>query len=141
MLKVKKLTEFGYIPSRSTDSSVGFDLYSAYDYIIKPGEQRLCKTDIAICLPEGCYGRIASRSGISSKNNVHVGAGVIDPDYRGNVGILLFNLGKEPFVITNGDRIAQLICEKVLIPSVEEVNELELTSRNDKGFGSSGLNK
>lgn len=97
-------------------------------------------TDIQIELPPGCYGRIAARSGLGLKYNIHVGAGVIDRDFRGNIGALLFNLGDTKFVIHKGDRIAQLICEKIYYCDIKEVANLSKTDRGENGFGSTGLN-
>jgi dUTP pyrophosphatase len=91
-------------------------------------------------IPHGHYGRVAPRSGLAWKKSIDVGAGVIDEDYRGNVGVILFNFGDEDFVIKQGDRVAQLILEKISTPEVEEVDELPETSRGDGGFGSTGIN-
>ncbi|XP_046689241.1 deoxyuridine 5'-triphosphate nucleotidohydrolase, mitochondrial-like [Homalodisca vitripennis] len=98
----------------------------------------MVKTDLKIMLPEGCYGRIAPRSGLTWKNGIDVGAGVIDEDYRGDVRVILFNHSDEPFTIEAGDRIAQLICEKIYYPELEEVQELDETNRGSGGFGSTG---
>lgn len=96
-------------------------------------------TDIQIEIPEGCYGRIAPRSGLAHKHFIDVGAGVIDSDYRGNVGVIIFNFSDQDFVVQRGDRIAQLICEKIENPELEEVQELFVSARGDKGFGSTGI--
>lgn len=96
------------------------------------------KTDIQVQLPEGCYGRVAPRSGLAVKNFIDVGAGVIDEDYRGNVGVVLFNHSDLEFAIAKGDRIAQLICEKIYYPCIEEVTSLTETERGAAGFGSTG---
>ena len=85
------------------------------------------------------YGRIAPRSGLSVKYGIHVGAGVIDPDYTGELKVNLFNLGVVPYEIKKGDRIAQLILEKCMTPFVEEVSELTRTMRANRGFGSTGI--
>ena len=139
LLKFSKLTELAYAPTKATPHAAGFDLYSAYDYTISPVNKQLVMTDIQVALPEGCYGRIAPRSGLASKNFIDVGAGVIDRDYRGNVGVLLFNFGEDTFKIKRGDRIAQLICEKVLYPVLEECEKLDDTVRGENGFGSTGI--
>jgi dUTP pyrophosphatase len=99
------------------------------------------KTDLAISCPAGTYGRVAPRSGLTVKKGVHVGAGVIDADYRGPVGVVLFNLGTEPLVIEHGDRIAQLILEQIVMAPVVDVGdgELEETVRGAGGFGSTGV--
>uniref|UniRef100_A0A8B9GDD9 Deoxyuridine 5'-triphosphate nucleotidohydrolase n=1 Tax=Amazona collaria TaxID=241587 RepID=A0A8B9GDD9_9PSIT len=77
--------------------AAGYDLYSAYDCDIPPMGKAVVKTDIQVALPSGCYGRVAPRSGLAAKHFIDVGAGVIDEDYRGNVGVVLFNFGKETF--------------------------------------------
>lgn len=89
-------------------------------------------------MPAGCYGRVAPRSGLAAKHGIDVGAGVIDEDYRGNIGVVLFNHGKEAFEIKRGDRIAQLICERIVYPVLEEVEKLTETVRGAGGFGSTG---
>lgn len=91
-----------------------------------------------MAIPEGCYGRVAPRSGLAIKFAIDVGAGVVDADYRGNLSILLFNFAPQEFNLKKGDRVAQLICEKILRPELEEVEKLDETERGDKGFGSSG---
>lgn len=103
-------------------------------------EKTLVKTDIQIALPSGCYGRVAPRSGLAAKHFIDVGAGVIDEDYRGNLGVVLFNFGKEKFEVKKGDRIAQLICERIFYPEIEEVQVLDDTERGAGGFGSTGKN-
>lgn len=93
---------------------------------------------MSISVPPGTYGRIAPRSSLAWKNSLHVGAGVIDADYRGNVGVVLFNLSNEDFGIKQGDRIAQLILEKIVLAEVCEVSDLDETKRGSGGFGSTG---
>ena len=83
---------------------------------------------------------IAPRSGLAAKHFIDVGAGVIDEDYRGNVGVVLFNFGKEKFEVKKGDQIAQLICERIFYPETEEVQILDGTERGSGGFGSTGSN-
>lgn len=113
---------------------------SAYDKEI-PAQGKACiMTDIQVQLPEGCYGRVAPRSGLSWKNHLDVGAGVIDRDYRGNVGVVLFNHAQTAYEVKKGDRIAQLICERILYPEIEEAEELTDTIRGEGGFGSTGKN-
>lgn len=97
-------------------------------------------TDIQVELPSGCYGRVAPRSGLAAKNHIDVGAGVIDEDYRGNVGVVLFNHAQADFDVKRGDRIAQLICERIFYPELVEVSTLNETERGAGGFGSTGTN-
>ncbi|XP_057400637.1 deoxyuridine 5'-triphosphate nucleotidohydrolase, mitochondrial isoform X4 [Balaenoptera acutorostrata] len=120
-LRFVRLSEHATAPTRGSERAAGYDLYSAYDYTVPPMEKALVKTDIQIALPSGCYGRVAPRSGLAAKHFIDVGAGVIDEDYRGNVGVVLFNFGKEKFEVKKGDRIAQLICERIFYPEIEEV--------------------
>lgn len=97
-------------------------------------------TDLSIACPPGTYARIAPRSGLAAKNFIDVGAGVVDADYRGNVTVILFNFGKSEFVVKKGDRIAQLILEKIAMAEVEETEgDLDVTTRGEGGFGSTGV--
>lgn len=138
VLRVKRLSENATIPTRASSLAAGYDLYSARDIVIPAEGKQLVETDIAIAVPEGCYGRVAPRSGLALKHHIDVGAGVIDRDYRGNVGVVLFNLGKQEFNVKKGDRIAQLVLERVCTPDVQEVQELTETERGAGGFGSTG---
>ncbi|KAF6351159.1 deoxyuridine triphosphatase [Rhinolophus ferrumequinum] len=139
-LRFVRLSEHATAPSKGSARAAGYDLYSAYDYTVPPMEKILVKTDIQIALPSGCYGRVAPRSGLAAKHFIDVGAGVIDEDYRGNIGVVLFNFGKEKFEVKKGDRIAQLICERIFYPEIEEVQVLDDTKRGSGGFGSTGKN-
>jgi dUTP pyrophosphatase len=137
VLKYKKLSDNAFDPVKGSEKAAGFDLRAAYGYIVRSKGKELVNTDLQMEIPEGCYGRVAPRSGLAIKNFIDVGAGVIDSDYRGNVGVILFNFGKEDFVIQKGDRIAQLICEKIEYPELLEVKtDLSVTERGDGGFGS-----
>ncbi|XP_041982690.1 deoxyuridine 5'-triphosphate nucleotidohydrolase [Aricia agestis] len=138
VLKFTRLTTNAFAPSKGSEKAAGFDLKSAYDYVVPARGKELIKTDIQIELPSGCYGRVAPRSGLAVKNFIDVGAGVIDEDYRGNVGVVLFNHSDNDFVVNKGDRIAQLICEKIFYPEIVEANSLSETQRADGGFGSTG---
>ena len=138
VLRFVKLTENAFSPYKGTADAAGFDLCSAYDYEVQPSGKVLALTDLQIAIPKGCYGRVAPRSGLAHKNFIDVGAGVIDRDYRGNVGVILFNFGKEVFPIKKGDRIAQLICERILYPKIKEYSSLNETLRGKSGFGSTG---
>ncbi|XP_060075207.1 deoxyuridine 5'-triphosphate nucleotidohydrolase, mitochondrial-like [Ylistrum balloti] len=140
ILKFARLTKHAYSPSRGSKLAAGYDLYSAYDYMIPARGKQVVKTDIQIALPDGCYGRIAPRSGLAAKHFIDVGAGVIDQDYRGNVCVLLFNHSENEFKVNKGDRIAQLICERIYTPELEECEKLDDTDRGSGGFGSTGKN-
>ncbi|ABI99180.1 DUTPase [Deerpox virus W-848-83] len=139
-VKCLKLSEFATIPKKATYNSAGYDLYSAYDYTVNPFDRILVRTDISLEIPECCYGRIAPRSGLALNYNIDIGGGVIDRDYRGNIGVIVINNSTCVFEIKTGDRIAQIIFERIENPSIEEVLELKDTFRGNRGFGSSGLN-
>lgn len=139
-LHVVKLSDNAIIPTKQTAMSAGYDLYSAYDYIIPAQGKNVIKTDLQICVPYGTYGRIAPRSSLAWHNYIHVGAGVIDYDYRGNVFVVLFNHSDKEFIVKAGERIAQLICEKIVYPNIQEVTSLNITERNQKGFGNLDTN-
>jgi dUTP pyrophosphatase len=139
-LRVKKLSEHATVPARASAHAAGYDLASAEDVVIPQRGKGLAKTDLAIAVPDGTYGRVAPRSGLALKRGIDVGAGVIDADYRGNVGVVLFNHGDEPFEIKRGDRIAQLILERIVTPPVALVDDLDATDRGAGGFGSTGAN-
>ncbi|XP_049536638.1 deoxyuridine 5'-triphosphate nucleotidohydrolase [Anopheles darlingi] len=140
VLKFAKLTENAFAPTKGSAKAAGYDLRSAYDYTVPARGKLLVMTDIQVQVPEGCYGRVAPRSGLAVKNFIDVGAGVVDEDYRGNVGVVLFNHGEAAFEVKKGDRIAQFICEKIAYPELEELPSLTDTERGSGGFGSTGTN-
>ena len=138
-LGIKKLCFDAIIPTRGSDRSVGYDLYSVVDTIVPcQAGNALVATGLAITIPPGCYGRVAPRSGLAVKHCINVGAGVIDPDYTGEVKVVLFNHGDKDFEVKKGDRIAQLVLERCETPSIEEINIVEDTERGSGGFGSTG---
>lgn len=137
-LRVRKLSDAAFIPKRGTPYAAGLDLFSPVDCVVIPGERMLVKLDISLELENGTFGHILPRSSLSLKNGIHIGAGVIDSDYRGNVGVLLFNLSDQPFIVTRGDRIAQLVVKRYEIVEPEEVFESTETDRGTGGFGSTG---
>ncbi|CAH1725420.1 deoxyuridine 5'-triphosphate nucleotidohydrolase [Aphis gossypii] len=140
VLGFAKLTEHGFEPTKGSEHAAGYDLRSAYPYVVKAHGKELIKTDIQIKVPQGTYGRVAPRSGLAWKNFIDVGAGVIDSDYRGNVGVILYNHSDNDFTVNKGDRVAQLICEKIVYPEVVEFETLDETDRGEGGFGSTGTN-
>lgn len=139
VLQVKRLTEFATIPKRGSPLAAGFDLSAAYDIVVPAGGKAIAKTDLAMKIPTTCYGRIAPRSGLAWKKHIDVGAGVIDADYRGNVGVVLFNHSKEDLNVKRGDRVAQLVLERVSLAPCVEVDSLDDTVRGAGGFGSTGV--
>jgi dUTP pyrophosphatase len=134
-----KLSERATEPFSATAGAAGYDLFSAEDINIPPFGKAGVKTDLRIELPRGCYGRIASRSGMALFKHAVAVAGVIDPDFRGNLTVILFNHSPlEVLEIKLGDRIAQLICEGYKKPALVEKKILSRTERGGKGFGSTG---
>lgn len=99
----------------------------------------IVKTDLSIAIPHGTYARIAPRSGLAVKSFIDTGAGVVDEDYRGAVGVVLFNHSDVEFKVKQGDRIAQLILERIMTPKVIEVESLDETTRGAGGYGSTGV--
>lgn len=142
-LSVKRLSPQATLPTRGSDFAAGLDLSAAEALCIPAGQRALVKTDLAIACPPGTYARIAPRSGLAYKNGIDVGAGVIDADYRGPVGVILFNFGDKDFSIQPGDRIAQLILEQIVLPDIVECpldEELPTVgARGTAGFGSTGM--
>ena len=130
-----KMSTNAVTPTRATEGSVGLDFYSPADYIIPPHSQLLIPTQIKLQVPLGHYGRLASKSGLAILHQLHVGAGVIDLDYTGEIMILLINTASHVHPIVKGDPIAQLILEKVSIPILRELKELPSTTRGAHGCG------
>ncbi len=140
ILKIKKINENAIIPCYAHPGDSGMDLYSIEDKVISPGETTLVKTGLTIQLPPNTEAQIRPRSGLALKNSITVlnTPGTIDEGYRGEIGIILINHGKEPFVVTRQMRIAQMVIKPTLTVEIIEVNELTDTSRNTGGFGSTG---
>lgn len=130
------------LPAYKTDGAAGMDLLAAIEtpLSLAPGERHLCPTGIEIALPNGFEGQIRPRSGLALKHGISVlnAPGTIDADYRGEVGVLLVNLGNDAVVIEPGTRIAQLVIAPVARASWDEVRLLDATERGDGGFGSTG---
>lgn len=139
MFEVKKLVSHAVIPKRATEGSAGLDISASEDFVIPAHKWNAVPTGIAISVPRDCYARLAPRSGLAYKKGIDVGAGVIDSDYSGEIKVILFNHGDEDFIIHRGDRIAQIIFEKIFINELVEVEELTFTKRGDGGFGSTGI--
>jgi dUTP pyrophosphatase len=131
------------LPSYESEGAAGLDLRAAVDreLTLQPGEIRLVPTGLAISLPLGYEAQIRPRSGLALKHGVGMvnSPGTIDSDYRGEIGLILINWGKAPFVIRRGDRIAQMVVTRVSRAEVLEVERLETTARGQGGFGHSGV--
>jgi len=138
-LLYKRLNEYAKVPTRAEDGSAGYDLYyNGEPFTLPAGSRYLLPTGIALAIPRDRYGRIAPRSGLAFNYGIDVLAGVIDWSYRGEIKVLLLNTGDKDFDIKYGDRIAQLIIEKISTPELVEVQELPSSVRGAGGFGSTG---
>jgi deoxyuridine 5'-triphosphate nucleotidohydrolase len=135
---VKLLTEDATMPSRATDESAGFDVYSTINITIPPHQRKSIPLDISITPPHGMYTQIMPWSSLAYKHTIDTKAGVIDRDYTGNIQVILHNSGQEDFSIKKGDRIAQLIFFHIGHPSLQQTQSLTETKRADHGFGSTG---
>ena len=130
------------LPSYESTSAAGMDLPAAVmeDVTLSPGERSLVETGLAIALPEGYEAQIRPRSGLAARNGVTVlnTPGTVDADYRGEVKVILINLGDETFTVTRGMRIAQMVIAPVVQATMEQVDILPDTARGEGGFGSTG---
>lgn len=137
-LRFKKLDSNAMLPTRGSTAAAGLDLYSIEAVCLHPRQRSLVRTGLAVAIPEGCYGRIAPRSGLATKMGLDVLSGVIDADYRGEIKCLLYNTSDDMVELPAQTRICQLIIEKIITPSPEWAIDLDDTIRGDGGFGSTG---
>lgn len=147
-MNIKKLSEKAVVPTKGSSGAAGYDLYTTESYELKPGERKAFKTDVAIAIPEGFYGRVAPRSGLAVKHGIDVLAGVIDSDYRGEILVALINLSDTPIllpIIKDGKEtaVAQIIFEScaTVVNGFSVVDDLTDTQRGADGFGSSDNKK
>lgn len=140
LLKVKKLNPSAVIPNYSHPGDAGLDLFSAEAVQLQPGEAKLVRTGISIELPPNTEAQVRPRSGLALKHQITVlnTPGTIDEGYRGEVGVILINLGRRPFEVIAGMKVAQLVVKPVLHVEVAEVASLSETARGEGGFGSTG---
>ena len=135
-----KMSPKAVVPTKATKYSIGLDLYSPENYLICPKRQVLIPIQIRLGIPPGYYGRITSKSGLAMQHRIHVGAGVINPNYTGEIKVLLINDAKHYYQVNWGDPIAQLILEKASIPILKQVKELPTTGRGERRCGSHNQN-
>jgi len=128
------------LPARATPQAAGYDIRSAIEVVLNPGEIRLISTGLIMELPEGMECQVRPRSGLALKYGITLpnSPGTIDPDYRGEVKIIIQNLGSEQVTLIRGERVAQLVFSLFESPEVSEVKELSNTDRGEDGFGSTG---
>ena len=142
-MKIKLISDKAKVPTKGSNDAAGYDLYTVESYSLSPGERHLFKTGLQIAIDPFFYGRIAPRSGLALKHGIDTLAGVIDADYRGEIGVILINLGSHAVNINEGDRIAQIIFEQHAAISeltvVDDLDEnIKKSSRGKKGYGSTG---
>jgi len=127
-------------PRYQSEGAAGLDLRADEDFALEPGERRLVPTGLALAIPEGFEGQVRPRSGLAARHGIALvnAPGTIDADYRGEVQVILVNLGPAPFAARRGERIAQLVVSPVARVAVALVEELPGTSRGEGGFGSTG---
>lgn len=142
-LRVLRLDPGLPVPSREHPDDAGIDLRSVEDLVLEPGRRALIGTGIAVALPVGTVGLVHPRSGMAAKHGLSIvnAPGTVDAGYRGEIKVSLINLDPEtPITISRGDRIAQLLVQKVELCDVVEVTELDATVRGTGGHGSTGRN-
>lgn len=131
------------LPQYMTEGASGMDLFASLEkeVTLEPGERRLIPTGIAVAIPVGFEGQVRPRSGLAIQKGIGVlnGPGTIDSDYRGEIGVLLINFGKESLSIRNGERIAQMVISQTFRTTLEEVDDLPATQRQGGGFGHTGI--
>jgi len=140
ILKVRKISREAVTPQYAHEGDAGLDIFACERVEIPPGDSRLVKTGIAIELPQKTEAQIRPRSGLALKHQLTVlnTPGTIDEGYRGEVGVILINHGRDPFVVEKGSKIAQMVIKPVLRVDVELVESLSDTRRGAGGFGSTG---
>lgn len=124
--------------TKNNKYDAGLDVYSNEIKVVPARGKAIVSTDLYLAVPEGCVGLLWSRSGLSAKSGIEVGAGCVDAGYRGEVKVVLYNHSDVDYTAQRGDKIAQLLTVPVVITTYEEVDSLDDTSRGEKGFGSSG---
>jgi dUTP pyrophosphatase len=141
ILKVKRLQPTARLPEYAHVGDAGLDVFSNIETVIAPGDSALIPTGLSIQLPPFTEAQIRPRSGLALKHQITVlnTPGTIDEGYRGEVGVILINHGKAPFAVTQGMKIAQMVVKPVVQVQVDEVTALELSTRGEKGFGSTGV--
>ena len=140
-VQIQKLRPHAVTPEYAHPGDAGVDLFAAEDHVLRPGERVLAPTGIAVAIPDGYEGQVRPKSGLALKHGLSVvnTPGTVDAGYRGEVGVILINLGQEVVEIRRGQKIAQMVFAKVEHASLEVVEKLDDTSRGAGGFGSTGV--
>lgn len=137
-VKIQRLSDVT-LPNYAHPGDAGLDLYSSESFLLKAGEKRVAKTGVKMAIPQGHVGLIWDKSGLAAKNGVHVLAGVIDAGYRGEIGVVLKNLGESDFNVEKNSKIAQMLIQPIVSANIVESSNLDETKRGEGGFGSTGL--
>ena len=142
MIKINKIKENAILPHYAHEGDAGVDLYSAENYVLRPGQITLVSTGIKLAIPKGYEAQIRPKSGLALNHGISVcnSPGTIDSGYRGEIGVITINHSKEEFKIEKGTKIAQMVFNKIEKAEFEEVKDLDNTKRGQNGFGSTGLN-
>lgn len=137
-IKAKKIYPDAQLPQMMRDGDAALDLYAYDNYTLKPDERTTVGTGVAMAIPEGYWGNIRDRGGLPFKHGIHTMGGVVDSNYRGEIKVIVINLGQEEYTIKKGDRVCQMIVHQHEKVEFEEVDELGTTNRGEDGFASSG---
>jgi len=138
-IEIKKINPEAKTPIYTLKNDAGMELYSVQDLTVEPGKILTCETGITMAIPVGYVGLIWDKSGVAFKGGIKTMGGVIDSSYRGEIKIILTNLSDKAYVINKGDKVAQMLIQKVESPDIEEVEVLDDTERGEGGFGSTGI--
>ena len=139
-IKIQKINDSAKVPNYAHRGDAGLDFYSAEEnYVLKPGERKGFSTGIKMEIPDGYAGLIWDKSGLAAKQGIKIMAGVIDSTYRGEVIVLLINLGNKNYLVEKNTKIAQMLIQKIEQAEIEMVEDLNITKRGGGGFGSTGI--
>jgi len=141
IVNISKIKEDAKTPAYAHEGDAGVDLYSTEEYVLKPLQRVLVSTGIKIAVPKGHEAQIRPKSGLALKHGISIvnTPGTIDAGYRGEIGVIAINLGDKEFTIEKGKKIAQMVFNRVETAEFKEISDLDETTRNDSGFGSTGL--
>lgn len=139
ILKIRKIVPDAKVPAYAIKGDAGMDIFSSEDNLVKIGELKAISTGIAMEIPDGYVGLVWDKSGIALKNGIKTMGGVIDSSYRGEVKVIIKNLSDIDFKIEKGQKVAQMLIQKIEVPEIEIVEDLSFTDREGGGFGHTGL--
>ena len=138
-VRIKKLNEEAKLPEYAHQGDAGMDVFGLEEVVLQPGERAIVPTGVAMAVPEGHVALVWDKSGRAVKEGLTTMAGVIDSGYRGEVGIVMLNTSQEAVTIEKHQKVAQILIQPVVSPQLQEVEDLDDTSRGEGGFGSTGI--